>query len=187
MSRLPLIAAAVIVSACAASPAPIAPVAIAAPAPAAAPLMRNAGFEDPTPADRPCPVGWECSAHVDIQSFTYSIAREGASGAASMCIERVGKEPWALATQGFHTTAMRGKRMRLSMSVRAQGLAGGAGPFFKSEGGRAHAQKLVQSTNGWERVAVELDIPADSNLLVVGALIEGGGKACFDDVRLEVL
>jgi hypothetical protein len=185
MSRLPVIAAALMIAACAASPPQ--PAAVPKPSLPPGPVMRNAGFEDPTPADRPCPVGWECSAHATTESFRYSIAREGASGSASLCIERVGNEPWALATQGFHTTAMRGRTLRLSMAVRAQGLAGGAGPWIQSQGGRAHAQKLVQSTKGWERVTVELAIPAESNLLVLGATLEGAGRACFDDVRLEVL
>ena len=65
------------------------------------------------------------------------------------------------------------------MSVRAQGLEGGAGPWVQSQGGRAHAQKLVKSTNGWERVAVDLDVPAESNLIVLGATLEGGGTKVF--------
>jgi hypothetical protein len=189
MSRLAVVAAAMAIAACAASPPPTAPVTKASPPPAAAPVMRNPGFEEPTPADRPCPVGWECSAHAAVESFRFSVSREGASGAASMCIERVGGEPWALATQGFHTTAMRGRTLRLSMAVHAHGLTGGggAGPWIQSQGGRAHAQKLVQATKGWERVVVELAIPAESNLIVVGATLDGSGRACFDDVRLEVL
>jgi hypothetical protein len=147
----------------------------------------NADFEDPPIAGRPCAPRWECSAHVHAGAFRYVVANEGASGTASLCIERVGSEPWALITQGFHTRALANKRLRLSMAVRADRLEGGAGPWVQSQGGRAHAQKLVKSTNGWERVAVDLDVPADSNLIVVGATLEGGGRACFDDVRLEVI
>ena len=171
---------------CAAPPAPPA-AAAAGPAAPAVPTIRNAGFEEPTPADSYCPARWACSAHVDVGSFTFTRAQGGASGTAGLCIERVGKEPWALVTQSFHTTAMRGKTLRLSMAVRAQGLEGGAGPWIQSQGGRAHAAKLVQATNGWARVAVDLAIPAESNLLVIGATLEGPGKACFDDVRLEAL
>jgi len=193
MSRT-VVAAAMMAAACAGSsgPAPTArstPVA-ASPAPAslAAPALRNPGFEDPVVAGARCPPRWECSAHVDVTSFRFSVSNEAAAaGSGSMCIERVGNEPWALATQAFHTIAMRGQRLRLSMGVRAQGLDGGAGPFIQSQGGRAHAQKLVKSTSGWERIEVDLAVPADSNLLVVGAVFEGGGKACFDDVRLELV
>jgi hypothetical protein len=172
-------------TACAAPPP--AAVSVAAPAKPAAPALRNSGFEEPTAPDLPCPAGWRCTAHVDVGSFAYKVAGDAASGKSAMCIERTGKEPWALATQAFHTTAMRGQRLRLSMAVRAQGLEGGAGPWIESQGGRAHAMNLVKSTRGWERVSVEIAIPAESNLLVVGATLEGGGMACFDDVRLEVL
>ena len=181
MSRA-AIAAAALVAACAASPVP--PQAVPPPA---YPVLVNAGFEDPPVAERPCAPRWECSAHVHTGAFRYFVAKEAASGHASLCIERVGNEPWALVTQGFHTTALRNKRLRLSMAVQAQGLDGGAGPFAQSQGGRAHAQKLVKATSGWERVAVELDVPADSSLVVLGAVLEGGGRACFDDVRLEVI
>ena len=34
---------------------------------------------------------------------------------------------------------------------------------------------------------MDLDVPAESDLIVLGATLEGGGRACFDDVRLEVL
>jgi hypothetical protein len=172
-----VIAATALVAACAA-PSGSAP---------AYPAVLNAGFEDPPTAERPCAPRWECTAHVYTGAFRYAVTQGGASGEASLCIERIGTEPWALVTQGFHTTALRNKRLRLSMQVSARGLEGGAGPWVQSQGGRAHAQKLVKSTNGWERVAVDLDVPAESNLIVVGATLEGGGRACFDDVRLEVL
>jgi hypothetical protein len=175
-----------LLAACAAPPATTIGAATAPAAPAA-PAVRNAGFEEPTPGDSYCVARWACSAHVDVGSFTFTRAAGGASGTAGLCIERVGKEPWALVTQSFHTTAMRGKTLRLSMAVQAPGLEGGAGPWIQSQGGRAHAAKLVQRTQGWERVSVELAIPAESNLVVIGATLEGPGRACFDDVRLEAL
>jgi hypothetical protein len=186
-----LIASAALLAACAApgGPAPAPPPAArpAAAAAVAVPALRNPGFEDPA-AGGACAPSWECSAHVSVASFRFSVANDApAAGRGSLCIERVGGEPWALVTQGFHTTALRGQRIRLSMAVRAQGLEGGAGPWIQSQGGRAHAAKLVKATSGWERVAVELAVPAESNLLVVGATLEGPGRACFDDVRLELL
>lgn len=177
---------------CAAPPAQP-PAAVAASKPAAAappaiPVVRNPGFEEAAGANAHCPALWQCSGHVDVEAFTFKrVGGVASSGEASLCIERVGKEPWALATQGFHTTAMRGKTLRLSMAVLAPGPEGGAGPWIQSQGGRAHAMNLVRATNGWERVAVDLAIPAESNLLVVGAALDGGARACFDDVRLEVL
>lgn len=190
MSRC-AIAALSLLAACAS--APPTPPAASSTAPARAaqappyPVLANAGFEDPPAAGRECAPRWECSAHANVASFRYGVASGGATGNASFCVERVGKEPWALVTQGFHTRALANKRLRLSMAVRAQGLEGGAGPWTQSQGGRAHAQKLVKSTNGWERLAVDLDVPAESDLIVLGATLEGGGRACFDDVRLEVL
>lgn len=188
------LAACAVLSSCAgpAGPAPgaVAPAAAAAPdaaRPPGLPALRNAGFEDPMPADARCAPRWDCSAHGNPEAFRFVPLTQGAAtGAASVCIERVLDEPWALITQGFHTTALRGKRVRLSMAVRADGLEGpGAGPWILSQGGHAHAQKLVKATRGWERVAVELTVPADSTVIQAGATLEGPGKACFDDVTLE--
>ena len=190
MSRLAVAAASLLV-ACATPPAAPPAASNAAPAKAAQaaayPVLVNAGFEEPALPGRECAPRWECSAHANIASFRFAVASGGATGNASFCVERVGNEPWALVTQAFHTRALADKRLRLSMAVRAQGLEGGAGPWAQSQGGRAHAQKLVKSTNGWERLAVDLDVPAESSLVVLGATLEGGGRACFDDVRLEVL
>jgi len=189
MSRA-LIVSAALLAACAAPSGPAPSQAPAArPAAAAAiavPTLQNPGFEEPAAGE--CVPRWQCSAHVSVASYRFVVASDApATGRGSLCIERTGGEPWALVTQGFHTTALRGQRIRLSMAVRAQGLEGGAGPWVQSQGGRAHAAKLVKATNGWERVAVDLAVPAESNLIVVGATLEGPGRACFDDVRLELL
>jgi hypothetical protein len=189
MSRA-LIVSAALLAACAApgGPAPSqAPAARpAAVAGVALPTVQNPGFEEP--GVEACVARWQCSAHVSVASFRFFVANDvPATGRGSLCIERTGNEPWALVTQGFHTTALRGQRVRLSMAVRAQSLEGGAGPWIQSQGGRAHAMKLVKATNGWERVAVDLAVPTESNLVVVGATLEGPGRACFDDVRLELL
>ena len=113
------IALAVLLGACAAPPVPPPAAAPATPAPPGVPVLRNPGFEEPATADTRCVAGWQCSAHASLDSHTFKRVAGGASGGGSLCIERVGHEPWALATQGFHTTAMRGQKLRLSMAVRA--------------------------------------------------------------------
>ena len=198
MTRLGAPAVALMLSACAApgdapravAPAPAAPAARAA---ATAPPMlevRNAGFEADMARDKRCAPAWDCTMHNNPQSFRFSLQEGGAAaGRRAFCVERVADEPWALVTQAFQTPALRGQRLRLSMAVRVEGASGdGAGPWILAQGRPpASARKLVRGTRDWERVEIEFSVPADASVVEVGATVEGPGKACFDDVRVERL
>jgi hypothetical protein len=162
-----------------------------APPPAAnAIALKNPGFEtDPHP-ERPCALGWDCTMHADPRSFRFfHDERAPASGKRSFCMEPVRNEPWALVTQGFHDPPFRGTRVRLSAAVRVEKASGnGAGPWIliQVSGARdIHRQALVNGSQGWQRVAVEIAVPANATIIEVGAVLEGGGRACFDDFRLE--
>lgn len=187
MAKLGLVALAAGLAGCA-SPQPAAPAA----SPAATIALKNPGFEtDPDP-QRPCALGWDCSMHGDPTSFRFfHDERAPALGKRSFCFEPVTREPWALVTQGFHNPAFRGSRVRLSMAVRLEGVSGsGAGPWIhvqKTDGNKVHGQKLVNGTHAWQRIEVEVVVPADAQIIEVGAALEGRGRACLDDVRLEIV
>jgi hypothetical protein len=149
--------------------------------------LRNAGFEADMPADRRCPVGWDCTMHADPNSFRFSLHGHAAAGSRSVCVERVTPEPWALMTQAFESPLLRDARLRLSMAVLVEGVSGdGAGPWALVQGNPPlNPRKLVRGTAGWQRVEVDIAVPGSGRILEVGATLEGPGKACFDDVRLE--
>jgi hypothetical protein len=154
--------------------------------------LRNAGFETDPDLQRPCALGWDCTMHADPQSFRFfHDARAPASGKRSFCIEPVSGEPWALVTQGIHDPPFRGATVRLSLAVRVEGASGnGAGPWIliqTDEGRKVHRQMLVNGSHGWQRVEVEVAVPANAQIVEVGATLEGRGRACFDDARLEVV
>jgi hypothetical protein len=114
--------------------------------------------------------------------------QDAPEGRRSFCIERVADEPWALVTQAFHDPALAGARVRLSALVRIDGATGnGAGPWILAQGDpQAHAAKLVRGSSGWQRVEVDLVVPPQASTLLVGATLEGPGRACFDDVRVAL-
>lgn len=154
--------------------------------------LRNPGFEATPDANRPCATGWACTMHADPSSFRFfHDERAPAAGARSFCIEPSGNEPWALATQGIHDPPFRGARVRFSIAVRTEGVTGdGAGPSILIQShARAplNARKLVKGTSRWQRVAVEIDVPAQAQIVEVGLALDGRGRVCFDDARLEVL
>jgi hypothetical protein len=163
------------------------------PAPAFAPhaiALKNPGFEDPAAA-RPCPVGWDCTMHADPKSFRFFHDESApAAGRASLCIEPAGKEPWGIASQGvFDIAALRGARVRFSAAIRLEGVTGaGAGPYITAHGAtHAEDKRLATGTHGWQRVAVEIDVPAGAPFIEVGVSLEGRGRVCVDDASMEVV
>ena len=171
-----------------------APAIVAVPAaPSGTPVpLRNAGFEDaPRPREQ-CAPHWGCTMHADVDSFRFRLdAAAPAAGQRSLCIERVKHEPWALATQGVDAEALRGKRLRFSLSVLAETQEGrGAGPWIRMHGvpaAQGHFERLVERSRGWQRLSVEFTVVPGTTSLEVGAVLEGGGRACIDEARLEVL
>lgn len=161
----------------------------AAPAPPPPPALRNASFETPFASDGRCAPGWDCTMHNNPGAFRFYLQDNAAAGSRSLCVERVLDEPWALVTQAFEGPAVRGARLRLSMSVLVDGVTGeGAGPWALVQGNPPiNPQRLVRGTAGWQRLSVDITVPRERFILEVGATLEGPGKACFDDVRLEAL
>ena len=179
------LAAATLLAGCAAATVPPPPAALPAIA------LRNAGFED-APRDI-CPREWHCVMHAGASSHRYTTPEsQGASGRRGLCIERVLPEPWGVATQVVQVPAVLGAAVRLSVAVRTDGVDGdGAGPWMVVQNGSgviiAHAKQLVKRTSGWQRVSVDLEVPREALFLEVGGSLEGGGRACFDDFRLELV
>jgi hypothetical protein len=185
-----------VAAACAAPASTSTPVTVPPPAKAASPapsfVIANAGFEEAFAPGRACPPRWSCSVHADGSSFRFAPDAAGAAeGSQSLLVERVGKEPWAIVTQSFKAESLRGQRVRFSLAVRAQGVEGdGAGPWLLVNGGGEvldHQVRRVVGSAGWQRQAIEIVVPSKAEYLSVGGTLEGGGRAWFDEARLEIL
>jgi hypothetical protein len=154
--------------------------------------LQNSGFEADLPGDSHCPPKWGCTMHSDASSYRFFIDEAApAEGKRSLCIERVGDEPWALATQGLFDHALRGRRLRFSIALRTEGVGIGAGPFVMVQDGSGkrlfHDERLIKGTQGWQRLDLEFTVPADAAIVEVGATLRGPGKLCIDDARIEIL
>ena len=190
------LAAAAAIGACAAG-SPAEPRGAAAPAKAAGVkearlvALKNPGFESaPRKAER-CPEGWECTMHADPESFLFKVETpEGAQGKQALCIERVTHEPWALVTQSVPGASHRGAQLRFSVALRIDRADGaGAGPWavvHGPSGNLVHEERLLKATRGWERVSVDFPVGATAQMVEVGATLQGGGRICIDEARLEL-
>ena len=201
MARAIVIAgAAVLAAACAVTQPAVAPA-----APAASPhgvALMNPAFKEAARAGERCAAGWTCSMHDDPRSFRFF--HEQGEGAQGYCIESVGREPWARVSQAIEAgkvAPLRGRHVRLSLSLKLDGMAlGEAGPLIVALGGSGQVlrkgDRLVGPKAGWQRVEVEMEVPPDTLLLEVGVLLQGKpgfatgggmGRICVGDARLEVV
>ena len=155
----------------------------------------NGGFEEPLRAGQSCPERWGCAAHGDPTAYSFRLEGvAGSEGKQALCVYRLKPEPWSIVTQSLDATPMRGARLRLSVAVRvdadsAFGVT--AGPWALVYGPHGSIleflERPVPQTKGWERLAIEVPVAAGARTVEFGATALGGGRACFDDVRLEIL
>lgn len=154
--------------------------------------LANAGFEDKiAPGD--CAPNWGCSAHADPYSFRF-FPGPGApgGGSASLCVEPVKHEPWALITQSRFDPALRGRHLRLSLDAKLEGVTGhGAGAIITAHDGRgntlASRRSVLTGTQDWKPLVVDLQVPEGAAEVAVGGILEGRGRLCIDNARVEVL
>jgi hypothetical protein len=154
--------------------------------------LRNPGFENAARAGERCPEHWDCTMHSDPDSFRFALDGSApAQGRQSLCIERLRNEPWSLATQGVDAVALRGAKLRFSLAVRVDRAEGaGAGPFLVVHGPTGnllHEERLVTRGDGWQRVGVDFTVAPAARTLELGATLQGGGRVCVDDARLEFI
>lgn len=173
-------------SACAAPPAKV-----EAGKKARAVALKNPGFEAaPRKAER-CPEGWECTMHADPESFSFKVqTTKGAEGKQALCVERVTHEPWGLVTQSVPATGLHGATLRFSVALRVDRADGaGGGPWavvHGPSGNLVHEERILKATKDWERVSVDFPVGAGAQVVEVGATLQGGGRICIDEARLEV-
>jgi hypothetical protein len=152
--------------------------------------LKNPGFENAPRKSERCPEGWACTMHSNSDSFAFRIeSPPGAQGKQALCVERIIHEPWALVTQAVNASGLHGASLRFSISLRVEGADGaGGGPWAVVHGpfgNLAHEERLLKSTDGWQRVAVDFAVPPAAQMVEVGATLLGGGRICIDDARLE--
>lgn len=97
------------------------------------------------------------------------------------------------ATQHLDATPFRGKKLRVSAWIRAEGEKGFQASLrvrVSREKGRAYSddtrgrQKVGKA---WTKAAIECTVAEDATGLSLFCFAAGVGSACFDDVRIEVL
>lgn len=100
--------------------------------------------------------------------------------------------PYGSVAREMETSAVVGKRVRLSGYIRTEGVDGYAGLWYASlnkGGGFSVAEMSAQEVGGttpWTRYTIELDVPVNAQTIIFGTELFGGGTAWFDGLELEI-
>ena len=154
----------------------------------------NAGFEQGAPGNQGCPRPWYCTVHAGAtDAFRLSFEeRDPPEGKRAFCIERLTDEPWMYVSASLPAPPLARATVRFSIAVRAERLTGpGVSPFIVVHGFQEHPlerqHRMSMRMDGWQRLQVEARVPSNARLVEFGVQLEGGGRVCMDDARLEVL
>jgi erythromycin esterase-like protein len=92
----------------------------------------------------------------------------------------------------FPAAVAAGHHVRFSGWICTQDVSDYAGLWWRADaqGGRVAfdnmEQQRVKGTSGWRHYATELDLPANADHIVFGALMSGTGRAWFDSLGIEI-
>lgn len=145
------------------------------------------GFEATKPGE--VPPGWGMTSMPRQLEYKATVTgAKCASGARCLTVERTkGTVSTGLGTSAtrLDVTAYRGKRIRVSASARVEGKGPGDEAFLialTTEDAASWAQVPGAS---WQKVSVELDVPADAARVMVGLTVTGAAKGGLDDVAIS--
>lgn len=88
--------------------------------------------------------------------------------------------------------AAAGHHVRLSGWIRTENVSQNAQLWCRADSGSAMVafanmeREPTKGSRGWQRYAVELDIPASADRVIVGVLMGETGKAWFDSLGIEI-
>jgi hypothetical protein len=193
---LPL-AAALLITGCAAPATPPTtagplPPAAAAPAPSRFALT-NAGFESTERGQRGDPPGWFSFQHAGVLSYRYVVdTLDPRSGPRSLRIDNIGPEPYGAVAQAVRAGPYRGKVARLTAWLRTKEANdnGAVLTLLVLAAGATLEQNFmldrpVKGTTPWTRYTITIPVARGADTVEVGAMMRGKGSLWFDDVELE--
>jgi len=90
---------------------------------------------------------------------------------------------------------LRGKRVRVTMWLKCQGVTAGSGPHLRVYGANfqrladegQRARRPLRGTMDWRQYEAITDVPLDADVIYPGITMNGAGKIWVDEVKVEVV
>lgn len=95
--------------------------------------------------------------------------------------------------QGINPDAYRGKRLRLSATLKAQEIEGWGGLWLRVDGLRGTLafdnmhDRHLHGTQSWQRYEVVVDVPEESIGVTFGMVLVGKGRLWMRCVKMDVV
>ena len=143
------------------------------------------------------PAGWGVTGN-DRQNYELTLDTSVRHGGRSSASLRPKSDPpsgkFGSLLQEIRADQYRGKRLRFSGYVKGEGVMGKARLWMRvdGEGGKTLTfdnmeERAATGTFDWQRQEIVLDVPAEAQLIAIGALFDGKGRIWVDDLRLEAV
>ncbi|HSN21053.1 MAG TPA: hypothetical protein VLS49_10255, partial [Usitatibacter sp.] len=86
---------------------------------------------------------------------------------------------------------LRGRHLRFSVDAKLVEVTGrGAGAVVTAHDGHGNRllskERIMTGTHDWQTLVVDFDVPAEAAEVDVGGVLEGRGRLCLDNARVEV-
>lgn len=117
-------------------------------------------------------------------------------GAPSGSLRSTAPDPAGFGTlaRAFVPDSYRGKRVRMTGTVKADGVENWAGLWMRVDGPQQQTLSYdnmqgrpITGTRDWQTYTIVLDVPRQSALVSVGVLLVGKGQIWLSDVRFDVV
>ena len=156
--------------------------------------LQNPGFESPASTRRNDPEGWFTFQHAGEPSYRFVIDTANPHGGVrSFRIDNYGPDIYGAIAQPLDAFAYAGKTARFTGWLRTQEASEGGAvlTIVALAGGATLANEFmaaapVKGTTAWTRYTITLAIPARTDRVEVGAMLQGKGSLWLDDVELTL-
>jgi hypothetical protein len=141
------------------------------------------------------PAAWKARG---AQPLDYDMIRDVETrhgGEASASLRSLGiPRGFGTLLQAFQAGEYRGRRVRMSATVRALEVLGWCGLWMRVDGASEDnlafdnmATRRITGTRDWVTYTAVLDVPSDAAAIYFGILLDGRGRVWADDFTFEVV
>jgi hypothetical protein len=149
-------------------------------------------------ADQKLPQGWGKTGtqrdHYDF--YTDITVKHGGKASGTLKAKTTApKDGFAATIQAIKPDNYRGKRIRLSGYLKTENVSVWSGFWLRLDGADPTnllgfdnmENRPVKGTTDWKKYELVLDVPNETELVVFGVTLVGGGQAWIDDLKIEIV
>lgn len=137
-------------------------------------------------------IGWY-KAGSNPENYEIGIEKNTERGHVAYLKAKEYKSGFGTIIQTFDPEEYLGKRVRLTGFIKSSKVTDWAGMWFRVDGDNRSLSfdnmqsRPIKGDTGWKQYSIVLDVPQNSEMIVFGVLLSGGGSVWLDDLNFEVV